>query len=144
MRKLLSLLVLVTLVSSLQAEPKWLKDFNAVKEQAQKEDKAILMDFTGSTWCPPCKALKKNVFSKKEFADFAEKKLVLMELDFPRDTTKAPKPIQALGEQFKIEAFPTIIVLDKNGKELGRLEGYGGDSSSAYIKKLESLIAKAK
>ena len=144
MRKVLSFLALATLALNLSAAPKWLTDFDAVKEQAQKENKAILMDFTGSTWCPPCKALKKSVFTKPDFAGFAEKKLVLMELDFPRDTTKAPKPIQKLAEQFKIEVFPTIIVLDKSGKELGRMEGYEGETSEVYIKKLEALIAKAK
>ena len=144
MRKLLSFLALATVVLNLQAEPKWLTDFDAVKQQAQKENKAILMDFTGSTWCPPCKALKKNVFDKKDFAEFAEKKLVLMELDFPHDTSKAPAPIRKLGEQFKVDGFPTIVVLDKDGKELGRMVGYGGESQSAYLKKLEGFLAKAK
>jgi thioredoxin-related protein len=145
MRKVLSLLALATLALNLCAEPKWLTDFDAVKQQAQKENKAILMDFTGSTWCPPCKALKKKVFSTSEFGDFAGKKLVLMELDFPYDVSKATKANQALMDQFKVDSFPTIVVLDKNGKELGRLEGYGGtESASSYLKKLDAFIAKAK
>ena len=148
MRKLLSFLALATLALNLAAEPKWLTDFDAVKQQAQKENKAILMDFTGSDWCPPCKALKKNVLDKPEFEKFASEKLVLMELDFPKDKKKVTKEVAAanakLGEEFKIEGYPTIIVLDKTGKELGRMVGYGGDSPSAYIKKLEAFLAKAK
>lgn len=149
MQKLLSLVFLGVLSLNLDAaEAKWLTNFDTVKQQAQKENKAILMDFTGSDWCPPCKALKKNVFDKPEFEKFAAEKLVLMELDFPNDKSKVTKEVAAsnkkLSEQFKIEGYPTIIVLDKSGKELGRMVGYGGDSPSAYIKKLEGFMAKAK
>jgi thioredoxin-related protein len=144
MQKLLSFLALATLVVNLRAEPKWLTDFEAARQQAQKEGKAILVDFTGSTWCGPCKALKKNVFDKKEFAEFAEKKLVLLELDFPADTSKAPMASQKLAQQFKVEGFPTIVILDKNGKELGRTVGYGGDSRAAYMKQLEGFLSKGK
>ena len=149
MQKIITFLFLAAFTLGLQAaEAKWLTDFDAVKKQAAKEDKAILMDFTGSDWCPPCKALKKNVFDKSEFKEFAEKKLVLMELDFPNDKSKITPQVAAsnkkLGEQFKIEGYPTIIVLDKSGKELGRMVGYGGDSPSEYIEKVEKLMAKAK
>ena len=144
MRKLLSFLALATLALNLNAAPKWLTDFEAAKQQAQKEDKAILMDFTGSTWCGPCKALKKNVFDKKEFAELAEKKLVLLELDFPLDATKAPLVNQKLAQELNVEGYPTIIVLDKNGKELGRTVGYAGESRSSYLKKLEGFLAKTK
>ncbi len=149
MRKIIMFVFLGVLALNLSAaEAKWLTDFEAVKQQAQKENKAILMDFTGSDWCPPCKALKKNVFDKSEFETFAADKLVLMELDFPNNKSKVSKEVaasnQKLSEQFKIEGYPTIIVLDKSGKELGRMVGYGGDSPAVYIKKLEAFIAKAK
>jgi protein disulfide-isomerase len=151
MRKALAFLGIVataTLALNLQAEPKWLTDFEAVKKEAAKENKAILMDFTGSDWCPPCKALKKNVLDKPEFEKFAGEKLVLIELDFPNDKKKVTKEVAAsnakLSKEFKIDGYPTIIVLDKEGKELGRMVGYGGEAPAAYIKKLEAFLAKAK
>jgi thiol:disulfide interchange protein len=144
MRKLLPFLVLTALMLNSQAAAKWLTDFEAAKKQAQKEDKAILMDFTGSTWCAPCKALKKNVFSHKDFAKFAEQKLVLLEVDFPPDTAKAPQANQKLEQEYKVPGFPTIIIVDKNGKELGRTEGYEGESRASFIKKLETFLARAK
>ena len=39
----------------------WTRSFEEAKELAAKDGKAILMEFTGSDWCPPCKALHKNV-----------------------------------------------------------------------------------
>src|SRR5687768_4823210 len=147
MQKLLMFVFLAALSLNLcAAEAKWLTDFDAAKQQAQKENKAILMNFTGSDWCPPCKALKKNVLDKPEFEKFAAEKLVLMELDFPIDKKRINKEVAAsnakLSEQFKIESYPTIIVLDKDGKELGRMDGYRGEAPAAYIKKLEALLAR--
>ena len=147
MKTILKFLSVAALAVSLQAAPEWLTNLDAAKAKAAKEDKAVLLDFTGSDWCPPCKALKKKVFDEKEFHAFAEKKLVLVELDFPTKK-KLPKELQAandqLSEQFKIEEYPTVVVLDKTGKELGRLSGFYGETPKDYIKKLETIMARAK
>jgi thiol:disulfide interchange protein len=55
----------------------WSTDLPKALEQAKAEKKAVLMDFTGSDWCPPCKALHKNVLVSKEFEDYAEKNRVI-------------------------------------------------------------------
>lgn len=147
MKTILKLGWVAVLAVSLQAAPGWLTDFEAAKAKAAKEEKAVLLDFTGSDWCPPCKALKKKVFDEKEFQAFAEKKLVLVEVDFPTKK-KLPKELQAandrLSEQFKIEEYPTIVLLDKAGKELGRLSGYFGETPKDYIKKLETVLSRGK
>ena len=69
-----------------KAEPKqeiWTDNFEAAKAQAVKENKDILIDFTGSDWCGWCIQLKKEVFSTPEFEAAAPKSFVLMEADFP-------------------------------------------------------------
>lgn len=148
MRNLIKVLSAAMLVISLQAGEGWLVDAEKAKAQAAKEGKAVLMDFTGSDWCPPCKQLKSKVLDSAAFKEYAEKKLVLLELDFPNDKSKISKETQAqnakLSKEYKITGYPTIIVLDKDGKELGRHVGYGGESPEAYIKKLDGYLAKAK
>src|SRR5262245_55081600 len=67
----------------------WNENFDKALAQAKTEKKMVLMDFTGSDWCPPCKKLAKDVFSQKEFADYAKDKLVLVELDFPQAKPQA-------------------------------------------------------
>ena len=100
------------------------------------------MDFTGSDWCPPCKALKKNVLSAPDFIEYAAKNLVLVEVDFPK-RKELPADLKkangALSEKFKIDSFPTVIVLNSEGKQLQKSAGYGGESSAAFIAKLEKL-----
>src|SRR6202040_3071968 len=97
------------------AESDWMTDLPKAEAKAKAEKKLVLMDFTGSDWCPPCKALKKNVLSSPEFEKFAKDNLVLVEVDFPRSkaqTEELKKANEKLSEKFKIEGYPTVIVLD--------------------------------
>src|SRR5262245_3253974 len=123
-----ALLTLAALVqAALADEASWLTDFAKAQQLAKQEKKLVLMDFTGSDWCPPCKLLHKNVFSTKEFNDFAKDSLVLVLVDFP-----SSKPISAeqkkannkLGEKYKVQLLPTVVVLDSNGKQLSFMDGY--------------------
>ena len=66
MRHLIKFVFAAVLAVSLNAGEGWLIDAEKAKEQAKKEGKAILMDFTGSDWCPPCKQLKSKVFDSQE------------------------------------------------------------------------------
>ncbi len=145
MGKLYSFVILGLLVVALRAEPAWQTNLDAAKQQAKKEDKTLLLDFTGSDWCGFCIKLKKAVFDKPEFAKFAAKNLVLVELDFPNKKKLAPdlqQQNESLRDKFHIEGYPTIVLLDASGKEIGRLEGYEGDDVDAYIKRLEKFLAK--
>jgi protein disulfide-isomerase len=147
MGKIYSALFLAAMVIALRAEPAWQTNFEAAKAQAKKENKPLLVDFTGSDWCGFCIRLKKGVWDKPEFAKYAEKNLVLVELDFPRKK-KLPADLQKqndkLNEKFKIEGFPTILLLDAEGKELDRFVGYEGENAEAYVKKIEKVVAKQK
>ena len=148
MRNIIRFVFTAMLAVSLHAGEGWLIDAEKAKAQAAKEGKPLVMDFTGSDWCPPCKQLNSKVFSSQEFKDYAAKNLVLLELDFPNDKSKVSaetkKQNDKLQKEYKIRGYPTIIVLDKNGKELGREVGYSGESPADYIKKIEGFVAKAK
>lgn len=124
------------------AEGEWLTNLPKAQEKAKAEKKLVLADFTGSDWCPPCKALHKNVLSNPEFTKYAKDNLILVEIDFPRIKKQDPelkRTNQELAEKFKVEAFPTVIVFDSAGKEVKRDSGYGGESVTAYIAKLKKL-----
>jgi thioredoxin-related protein len=127
------------------AEGEWMTDLAKAKAKAKEEKKMVLADFTGSDWCPPCKALHKNVFSSKEFAEYAKKNLVLVEVDFPRTKQQSPELKRAnreLAEKHNIEAYPTVIVFDSNGKEISKKTGYGGQGAKDFIADLDKLKSK--
>ena len=98
----------------------WSKDIDKAVAQAKKENKAVLVEFTGSDWCPPCIMMRKNVFSKKEFVDAASKNYVLVEVDVPKGDKELAAKNQIVAEKYKIEGFPTVILLNGEGKEFNR------------------------
>ncbi len=114
----------------------WLTDYEEALRVAAEEGKPVLMNFTGSDWCPPCKMLKRDVFSTGDFARYASDELVLLELDFPMQTqqpAELARQNQSLQEKFSVEAFPTLILLDSAGKETRRTVGYMEGGPKAFI-----------
>lgn len=132
----------VAVLQSAAAESTWTTDFPAAQAQAKKENKLVVMNFTGSDWCSWCKKLHQEVFGTKEFGAYAKEKLVLVEVDFPnakQQTAALKKANDALQEKFKAEGFPTIVVLNGDGKVLWRQVGYMAGGPEAWIGKLKSL-----
>jgi thioredoxin-related protein len=129
-------------------EKLWIVDFDDAKATAAKAGKDILMEFTGSDWCPPCMALKREVFDQEVFQAEAPKHFVLLKLDSPRDTSKqTEKEIEqnkTLNEQFKVEGFPTIILADAAGKPYAKMVGYGRTKAEEYTKNLVEKTAARK
>ena len=134
--------VLAVTSSAALAAAGWEEDYEKAVAQAKAEKKMVLLDFTGSTWCPPCKALKREVFSQTEFQEYAKKNLTLVELDFSpygKPVSKQfEKAHQKLADDFRITQFPTVIVLSSEGKKIGQV-GYVPGGPKAFIAELEKL-----
>ena len=128
---------------SAHAEGPWLTDYKKAQEQAKSSNKLLLLEFTGSDWCPPCRMLQREVLSTQEFQDYASKNFVLVELDFPRAKVQAPEIAeqnQLLARRWGIQVFPSIIILDSAGKKIGELLGYDpGGGRAGYMASLEKL-----
>lgn len=126
-KRILALTAAVAVVAPAFAA-EWMNDINAAKAKAQAEHKLILMDFTGSDWCGWCIKLRKEVLDKPEFDAYAKDKFVLMEVDMPRNTSKLTPEIQAqnkqLCDQYKVNGFPTLLVISPEGTVVGGFGGY--------------------
>ena len=139
-------LVLVALLAGCvasEADSSWLTDYRAAQELAAKKDLPILADFSGSDWCGWCMKLDKEVFSKKEFGEYAKENLVLFLADFParkKQSAAEKKQNDALGKKYGIRGFPTVLLLDAKGKVLART-GYQKGGAAAYVKHIRSLLA---
>jgi protein disulfide-isomerase len=132
-----ALALLLSAATSLRAaELTWQTNFAEASKQAAQEHKYILLDFTGSDWCPWCIKMDKEVFSQSQFSDFALKNLVLVRLDFPRKAAQSPaekSQNKELATKYGIEGFPTYILLDPSGKEVRRQVGYLQGGATAFI-----------
>ena len=141
MKKFALCLLTCFAVLQLNAAETWLTDLPKAQAQAKTEKKLVMLDFTGSDWCGWCIKLHKEVFSTPEFAEYAKKNLVLVEVDFPnkkKQTTELKAANQALQQKYKIQGYPTIIVLDGEGKKVGQL-GYMPGGPKAFTAALDKL-----
>lgn len=124
------------------AETQWLTDFAKAKAEAKKDNKAMLLNFTGSDWCPWCVKFDKEVLDTKDFKDYAAKNLVLVTVDFPRQKPQSEEQKKAnneLQEKYNVNGFPTFIVLDSNGKKIGEQVGYTPGGPKPFIDKIEGF-----
>ena len=93
----------------------WMTDWEAAKAKSKEEKKPILICLTGSDWCGWCIKLEKEVFSKKEFQDFAKENLILMEADYPKkkeQPAELKKQNAALEKKYLKGGYPTVFLLD--------------------------------
>ncbi|MBL4746739.1 MAG: thioredoxin family protein [Flavobacteriaceae bacterium] len=121
-----------TIITSAQTTEKhgvtWYINYSDAQKVAKKEGKPLLVFFTGSDWCGPCKLLVKDFFSTDKFKEISTDTFVMYEADFPinRDLiTSDQKDINnALKSKFNVSSFPTVLLLNTRGKETGRERGF--------------------
>jgi len=100
--------------------------------------------FTGSDWCPPCKRLEEEVFSKAEFGPEASKTFVLVKFDFPQNRELPPELVKQNEEwqaKYGVSGFPTVILVDKDQLPFGVL-GFEEGGPENYLKRLEGFRQK--
>jgi len=108
---------------------------------ARKSSKPALYDFTAA-WCVPCHRLDSEGWSDRRIASVVNGQFVAVRvIDREREDGKNPPAIEALQKRYSVSAFPTLIAADASGRELARMEGYGGTEALARF--LEDARRKA-
>jgi len=128
MKSLFFILFIAIVGVSNAQEVNWLTDFEKAKKVSKKTKKPILMYFTGSDWCGPCKMLKKDFWQDPAFIEQSND-FVLLEIDVPfREDIISPaqkKKNKELQKKYNKEgAFPTLLALDANLKVKERISAY--------------------
>jgi thioredoxin-related protein len=146
MKRILSALIVCCVAGNLMAaDVSWLTSVPEAKAKAEKEKKLLFLDFTGSDWCSWCMKLDGEVFTKPEFAEYAKKNLVLVQVDFPR-SKELPAELKAanadLAKKYGVNAYPTLVAMKPDGTVVWKQEGYMPGGPSAWIAKLDEAKAK--
>jgi len=137
-------LLLFLLLSSIGFAQNWQTNFDDAKAQALKENKNILLVFSGSDWCAPCIRLDNVVWKSEAFKNESDKNWVIYKADFPKKKTNQLTAEQAennkkLAEKYNRNgSFPLVILLNKNEELIG-MTGFKNISASDYIHLLHSL-----
>jgi protein disulfide-isomerase len=122
-----------------EQEVVWYHNIEKAVEVAKKENKPVLVQFSGSDWCKWCIKLNNEVFHTKEFSDYAKDNLILVNLDFPQYTPQSDEVKNYNRTQlykYGVRGFPTVLLLDKNGN-LVKVTGYQPGGPLAYIKHIK-------
>src|SRR4051812_7950321 len=125
----------------------WQTDYAKALEMAKSQNKHVLLDFTGSDWCGPCIELRKRVFSRPDFGAYADKNLVLVEIDYPqrkKQSAELKQQNEKLSRQYGIDekGIPTVVLLDAAGKVVREFTGYDGDTTAGLISWIEGKTKK--
>ncbi len=122
----------------------WLTDWPAALAKAKAEKKVLFVDFTGSDWCPWCIRLDKEVLATPEFAAWVRVHAIPVKIDFPKALPQSKaiaEQNQKLANTYQVSGFPTILLVDENGRELART-GYRQGGAEEYLKHLNTLLQK--
>lgn len=144
---ILALVMIACLQGSLCAQGvlRWHHSMEKAKADAKRFNKNILVFFTGSDWCPPCKALESTVLKDPTFIKHTSSRWVLLELDFPRKKSLGEAQTRhnnSLRQKFGVSAFPTMVIATPDGELIAGVAGYGGQKPSTYYKRLKEVEAK--
>lgn len=122
----------------------WQSSFKQAVMRAKAEKKPVLIYFTGSDWCGPCKRLDKELFQTEKFKAFADKNLVLYKADYPINVDLVSPENKVtnseLSKRYSQKSFPTMIVINSKGEVLGRKNGKY--MSEFYYPFFEEVIKK--
>src|SRR4051794_24682979 len=142
MRKLFFIVSAIVLCSFTN----WHYNLDVAKQDAAKEHKYILLNFSGSDWCGPCIRMHKEIFDDTTFQQFAGTSLIMVNADFPRNKkNQLPKEQQALNDKMADQynsqgSFPYTVLLDANGKVLKQWNGYPKEDVESFIEDIKQTV----
>lgn len=146
MRSLIICLLLAT-VSFHEPAPTWSGDLSAALQKAKSEQRYVLLNFSGSDWCIPCIRMHREVFDSQAFRELADRRLILVNADFPRLKKNMPPAEQQrrndeMAEKYNGKGvFPLTVLLDAEGRVLATWEGLYTDGPEAYCRQIERMTA---
>jgi thioredoxin-related protein len=143
-------LAAVSLFVLLSSFSGWGTSFEKARQQASAEHKYILLNFSGSDWCGPCIRLHHEVFESAAFTDLADKKLVLVNADFPRQkknqlSASLQKQNDLLADKYNPSGnFPLTVLLNADGNIVKQWEGFPKMSIAEFVSDLKNTIDAGK
>ena len=106
----------------------WLTSLDEAVELARSSQRQIMVDLWAD-WCTWCKRLEEDVFSTAEFAEYAQRFVLLrVDTDDGGEGTR-------LMERFQVASLPTTLILTADLVKVGELQGYL--KAEQYIQSLD-------
>ena len=125
----------------------WVSDYDEALALSKKENKPLLIYFTGSDWCIYCKRLKKDFLNSEEFKNRVDDDIILYEANFPRNKSLVNANQKAdnyyLKRKFKVNVYPTLVVINSKQQEINRQTGYNlKQNTQIHYKFIDKILVK--
>lgn len=133
-KSMLLFLLLACAGTAAQAQVRFeTKSTDAVREIAVKQGKPVFIDLY-ATWCPPCRLMEREVFSRKDVGEFMQKRFVSAKYDVDKTTGRE------LMQRYGSGAIPLYLVFDTDGELLGRIEG--ASDAETFMDNLRTILSR--
>lgn len=136
MKKLIFLLAMLLGAGAAGAQVRFEKlTPDALREEALKRDKLVFVDLYAD-WCPPCRMMERQVFSRKDVGAYMERHFVAAKYDTDRDTGRE------LMKRYGSGSIPLYLIFDTEGTLLGGIRG--ATDAETFLKNLQTIVDKAR
>ncbi|NGX61710.1 MAG: Disulfide bond reductase DsbH [Chlamydiae bacterium] len=120
----------------------WQTNYPKALTQAKKEERSLLIFFSGSDWSGTGMRMKKEILDSPDFAKALGNQFVFVEVDFPKHSELPPKRAhqnEKLKNRFQIEEYPSLVLIDSSEREILRL-GYLPESGAQLGEDLIRIV----
>ncbi len=104
----------------------------AAAAKAKKENKLVFVDCY-TQWCGPCKKMSRDIFPDAKVGQYMNPRFVNLKIDMEA------KYAEGLSKEWQVTAYPTFIIFNADGKEIGRF--MGGSDADGFIHRVEEKSA---
>ncbi|MCZ6572891.1 MAG: thioredoxin family protein [Planctomycetota bacterium] len=119
----------------------WQTDFEKALKKAAKSERPMLVEFTDGE---ASKEINKGLFYTPKFKAWAKKKVVLVELNYgKRLNKKLAEQYETLKVKYKVEQFPTLLLVSHEGKLLGKLPAFRKGAQKAWLTEAGDVLEAA-
>jgi thioredoxin-related protein len=121
-------------------------NFARSAELAKRANRPLLLAFLGTDWSISSLKLDREVFDQAEFADNSKYNFLLCKLHFYQTQERSPEINRQNGDlatKYRVQEFPTVVVLGPDGREIGRL-GYISGGVKTFAAAVNAIVAKSR
>ena len=125
----------------------WFCDYDDAMEKAQQTGKAVAVFFHSSD-NDNSRKFKTERMENNKFKNKMRDRLLVVYLDYPEnaDTSKDKRNREQvqhntrIAEKFHVSNYPTVIILNSAGSELGRLDSNTNSTITTFVEKADKIV----